>query len=185
MADLSRARNRVVATIVMLGIVDLAALVYLALPLRAGVERPSEVQRLAEEEYRQLNRETVPLKGIDQKLVQAQKDDEAFVQNRLPARYSDVVAELGKLANASHVKIGGVSYKIVPGKLPPGVEDLEMHAGLAGPYVNVVRFMNAVERDKMFCIIDSVGLTGQSSQGAGEIRLDIKLDTYLRNQGGA
>jgi|SRR5579859_2139907 len=183
MADLSRVRNRILTTIIVLGVVDAAALIYLALPLRAGAERPSEVQQAAEEEYRQLNPETVPLKGIDQKLVQAQKDDEAFLQNRLPARYSDVVAELGKLATANHIRLSGASYKIIPGKLPPGIEDLEMHAGLVGSYVNVVKFMNAVERDKMFFIIDSLGLTGQSSQSSGEIRLDVKLDTYLGNQG--
>jgi hypothetical protein len=61
--------------------------------------------------------------------------------------------------------------------------DLEMHAGLDGQYVNVVKFMNAVERDKMFFIIDSVGLTGSRDQraGVGEVRLDMKLDTYLRS----
>jgi len=185
MADLSRARNSIVAAMIVLGAVDVAALIYLALPLRAGAEKPSEVQRMAEEEYRRLRPETVPLKGIDQKLIQAQKDDAAFVENRLPARYSDVAAELGKLANANRVKISGASYKVIPGKLPPGIEDLEMHAGLAGTYVNVVKFMNSVERDKMFFVIDSVGLSGQSAQSSGEIRLDLKLDTYLRNQGGA
>ena len=57
-----------------------------------------------------------------------------------------------------------------------------MHADLRGQYVNLVRFMNAVERDKLFFIIDSVGLTGQRGQAAGEVRLDMKLDTYLRTQ---
>ncbi|SRR5579884_2078597 len=183
MADLSRARRRIITTIAVLACIDVAAVVYLLLPLRGSAAQPAQVQQQAEEEYRQLSRTTVPLRGIDQKLAQAQKDDARFIQTRLPGRYSDVVAELGKLANANHIRITSVSYKTDPGQLS-GIENLEMHAGLAGPYVNIVKFMNAVERDKMFFIIDSVGLTGERSNtkgpSNGEVRLDLKLDTYLR-----
>lgn len=183
MADLSRARKRIITTIAVLACIDVAAVVYLLLPLRGAAAQPEQVQQQAEEEYRQLSRTTVPLRGIDQKLAQAQKDDGRFVQTRLPGRYSDVVAELGKLANANHIRITSVGYKTDPGQLS-GIENLEMHAGLAGPYVNIVKFMNAVERDKMFFIIDSVGLTGERSGNKGpsngEVRLDLKLDTYLR-----
>jgi len=184
MADLSRIRKRIIYSIVALGVVDAAALIYLALPLRAGVAQPEQVQQQAEEEYRRLSHTNVPLRGIDQKLAKAQKDDTAFIERRLPSRYSDVVEELGKLANASHISIGAVAYTTIPGDLP-GVLNLEMRAGLAGQYVNIVKFMNSVERDKMFFIIDSIGLTGQggkSGQRTGDIHLDMKLDTYLRAQ---
>jgi len=182
MADLSRTRQRLLTTMLVLGAIDAAAFVYLALPLRAGAEQPAQVQQQAEEEFRQVTRTTVPLRGIDQKLAQAQKDDATFMQNRLPARYSDVVAELGRLASANHVKITSGSYKTDPGKID-GVENLEIHAGLSGQYLNLVKFMNAVERDRMFFIIDSIGLTGERSESGSrntEIRLDMKLDTYLR-----
>jgi type IV pilus assembly protein PilO len=177
MADLSRARNRILTSIIALGVIDAAALIYLALPYRSGAAQPAVVQRRAEEEYRQLKPKAVPLQGIDQKLAQAQKDDAAFIQNRLSSRYSDVVEELGKLARANHISITSVAYKATPGKLD-GLEALEMHAGLAGQYVDLVKFINSVERDKMFFIIDTVNLTGQK---AAEVRLDVKLDTYLRS----
>lgn len=183
MADLSRARKRILYTIVVLGIVDAAALIYLALPLRAGAAQPEQVQQQAQDEYRRLIHTNVPLRGIDQKLAQAQKDDAAFMQRRLPSQYSDVVDQLGKLASANHVSIGEISYATSPGDLP-GVLNLEMHAGLAGEYVNIVKFMNSVERDKMFFIIESVGLTGQGARNgpSGVVHLDMKLDTYLRTQ---
>lgn len=184
MADLSRVRKRIVYAIIALGVVDAAALVYLALPLRAGAAQPEHVQQQAQEEYRRLSHTTVPLRGIDQKLAQAQKDDTVFIDRRLPSRYSDVVEELGKLANANHISIGAVTYTTAPADLP-GVLNLEMHAGLAGQYVNLVKFMNSVERDKMFFVIDSIGLTGQggqSGQRTGVVHLDMKLDTYLRAQ---
>jgi|SRR5215475_4416587 len=183
MADLSRARKRILYTIVALGVVDAAALIYLALPLRAGVAQPEQVQHQAQEEYRRLTHSNVPLRGIDQKLAQAQKDDAVFIERRLPSRYSDVVDELGKLASANHISIGAISYVTAPGDLQ-GMLSLEMHAGLAGQYVNIVKFMNSVERDKMFFIIDSVALTGQGAKNgpSGVVHLDMKLDTYLRTQ---
>jgi type IV pilus assembly protein PilO len=182
-ADLSRTRKTMISVIIGLGAIDVAAAIYLALPLRAGAAQPAQVQQQAEEEYRQVSRTTVPLRGIDQKLSEAQKDDAAFISNRLPSRYSDVVAELGKLAAENHITITTVSYKTNPEKLA-GIQDLEMHAGLDGQYLNLVKFINAVERDRIFFIIDSIGLTGQTGQRAGEVRLDMKLDTYLRGQSG-
>src|SRR5258705_10709028 len=148
MADLSRARKRIIYSIVALGVIDAAALIYLALPLRAGVAQPEQVQQQAQDNYRRLSKTNVPLRGIDQKLTQAQKDDAAFIERRLPSRYSDVVDELGKLANANHISIGTIAYTTSPSDLP-GVLNLEMHAGLAGQYVNIVKLMNSVERDKM------------------------------------
>jgi len=181
MADLARTRKRILSAIVALGVVDAAVLGYLAWPLRAGAAQPALVQQQALEEYRQLSHNTVPLRGIDRKLERAQKDDAAFIQNRLPSRYSDVVAELGKLAKSNHIVLNTEAYKSTPDKLP-GIEDLEIHAELNGRYVNLVEFMNSVERDKMFFIIDGVGLTGRSGQRAGDVRLDVKLSTYLRTK---
>jgi type IV pilus assembly protein PilO len=181
MADLARARKKVLSAIVVLGAIDLAALGYLAWPLRAGAAQPAQVQQQAEEEYRQVSRTTVPLRGIDQKLTQAQKDDAAFIARRLPSRYSDVVAELGKVANENHIALTAGAYKTAPDKLT-GVQDLEIRAGLEGQYVNLVKFINALERDKMFFIINSIALTEQRGKNAGEVRLEMKLDTYLHSQ---
>lgn len=181
MADLSRARKRIITTIIALGIADVGMLVYLALPYRSGAAQPAQVQEQAERDYRQLTHTTVPLRGIDQKLAQAGKDDAAFMENRLPTRYSDVVAELGRIAEANHITISAVTYKETPDK-DLVINDLEMRAGLIGPYVSLVKFMNAVERSKMLFIIDGVSLTGQSGRRAGEVRLEMKIDTYLRGE---
>lgn len=178
MADLSQTRTRMISAIAVLGVLDVAALIYLALPYRSGATQPAAVQQAAEEEYRRIKPTTVPLQGIDQKLSQAQKDDAAFVHNRLPSRYSDVVEELGRLAKASHIGIGSINYNETPAALP-GIFSLEMHAGLGGQYVDLVRFINSVERDKMFFVIDGINLGGQ--QG-GQVRLDVRLDTYLRQE---
>ena len=177
MADFTRARNRILASVIALGVVDAAALIYLALPYRSGAAQPAAVKGRAEDEYRELKPRAIPLEGINEKLAKAQKDDSSFIQNRLPSRYSDVVEELGKLAKANRITITSVNYETAPGKLNE-IDALQMHAGLAGQYVDLVKFINAVERDKMFFIIETINLTGQKS---AEVRLDVKLNTYLRS----
>lgn len=177
MADFTRARNRILASVIALGVIDAAALIYLALPYRSGAAQPAAVKGIAEKEYLELKPRAIPLEGINEKLAKAQKDDSSFIQNRLPSRYSDVVEELGKLAKANRITITSVSYETAPAKLN-GLDALQMHAGLAGQYVDLVKFINAVERDKMFFIIETINLAGQKS---AEVRLDVKLNTYLRS----
>jgi hypothetical protein len=52
-----------------------------------------------------------------------------------------------------------------------------MEAALAGNYTSLARFINALERDQMFFIIDSVTLGGQEQ---GPVKLNMKLETYLK-----
>ena len=52
-----------------------------------------------------------------------------------------------------------------------------MDASVSGDYTSVMRFINSVERDKMFFVIDGLTLTGQ--QG-GLVNLRLKVTTYLR-----
>jgi hypothetical protein len=40
-----------------------------------------------------------------------------------------------------------------------------------------VQFINAVERDKLFFVINGINLTGQQT---GQVNLRIRLTTYLR-----
>jgi len=57
--------------------------------------------------------------------------------------------------------------------------EFRVDAGLSGDYRPLVQFINSLERDKMFFLIDSVTLTGQQS---GTVNLRLRLKTYLRNR---
>jgi len=59
----------------------------------------------------------------------------------------------------------------------PSLTGLQMDARLSGDYRPLVEFLNALERDKRFFLIDGVGLTGQQS---GTVNLRLRLTTYLR-----
>jgi hypothetical protein len=51
-------------------------------------------------------------------------------------------------------------------------------ASFAGDYLQLVRFINTLERSKMFFEVDSVGLAGEST---GAVKLEIVMHSYLRS----
>jgi type IV pilus assembly protein PilO len=166
----------------------LAILVLLAMDVAAGAFLLSPLGRsrqTQEEDYDRLRvvlkakrSESLPLRGMDKKLVQAQTDLAGFYRNRFPEQPSAVPEELGKLAGASGVRVTEVRYT----SEPAGASRLQlvsMDATLAGDYLQVVKFINALERDRMFFVIDEVTL---SEQQGGVVRLQLKLGTYLKGR---
>ena len=123
-----------------------------------------------------------PLRGLDAKLARATEDADKFSRDRLPAKGSEVDAELGELTKRAGVRLVGATY--VPAPVLAGsrgeLTELRIDARLAGDYRPLVQFINALERDKMFFVIDDVTLNGQQS---GTVNLRLRLTTYLR--GGA
>ena len=58
-----------------------------------------------------------------------------------------------------------------------GSRPVEMEAELTGSYVSLAKFINALERDDTFFIIDSIALAGEQK---GPIKLQMKFETYLK-----
>lgn len=123
-----------------------------------------------------------PLRGVDAKVADSTKEADRFYQDRLPALQSQVLTELGDLAKKNNVRMARVAYTpaVVLAGTPDELTEEKMDASLSGDYRPLVQFINALERDKMFFLIDGVTLTGQQS---GTVNLRLRLTTYLR--GGA
>ena len=123
-----------------------------------------------------------PLRGLDSKLDAATAQADAFYKQRLPATDSDVAGELGVLTKKTGVRLGGATYVHAPMLAGSAGEltQLKIDARLIGDYRPLVLFMNALERDKMFFVIDGVTLTGQQT---GTVNLRLRLTTYLRAGG--
>lgn len=125
-----------------------------------------------------------PLEGLDGKLGQATTDADKFSDRRLPFAYSEVAGEFGALAKKQGVKLTRVQYAESP-VLEGGagaLTEVRMDASLSGDYRPLVLFVNGLERDKMFFLINGVTLTGQQS---GTVGLRLRLTTYLRPPAGA
>jgi len=121
-------------------------------------------------------KDVLPTRGMDGKLKQASQDIGAFYGQRFPAQYSAVAGELGRLASENGVRFASIKYDDKDTPIE-GLRKLNMEVTLSGDYLQEVKFINALERNKMFFLIDGVSLGEQQ----GVVRLQLKLETYLRS----
>lgn len=177
MAPLDRVRRRFVTAIVVLLVVDIAAFAFLLSPWgRSPAQRADEYTR-ARAERQQKMRDAQPLTGMPQKLKRAETDADVLLRSRLPEQSSQVSNEIGKLASANHVKLAQATYETKDSELP-GVERLLVKASLSADYLNLVRFINALEREKMLMVIDSLKLNEQ--QGGG-VKVDLVMEAFKKS----
>jgi Tfp pilus assembly protein PilO len=138
----------------------------------------------SQSQYRAMKLKTTPLKGLDKKIDQAKLDQQAFYDKRFPANDSQVLTELGALAVKNNVLLSRAQYGYR--KPQQGLVEMQIEANLSGDYAPIVRFINGLERDKVFFLIKGIALNGQQN---GVVSLRMVLTTYLRadtnNTGGA
>jgi type IV pilus assembly protein PilO len=120
-----------------------------------------------------------PLRGLDEKVAAATGQADRFYRDRLPGSDSEMLTEIGELAKKAGVRLTGVQYPQEPVLAGSAGELMEQRidARLSGDYRPLVQFINSLERDKMFFVIDGVTLTGQQT---GTVNLRLRLTTYLR-----
>jgi Tfp pilus assembly protein PilO len=114
---------------------------------------------------------------LDKKIPVAQKQIEDFYRDRFPSEDSAISADLGKLASENGVRLSAVKYEQKDSGLD-GLERMEIDADVSGDYVQLVRFINALERNRLFVLVDDLEL-GNEQQG--NVKLQIKAETYLRS----
>ena len=176
MPDLRQTRkNLKTAIAIMVGVDLMAAIVYFSPLVGSAESRRMELNQL-QTELNTKTRQVAPLKDLPQKVVLASHQINDFYKRRFPTQSSQIVTELGKLAAANSVQIEQVKYKLDETQTG-GLQPEEIEASLAGNYTSLARFINALERDEMFFIIDSVALGGQPQ---GPVKLGMKLETYLK-----
>lgn len=176
MADLRQTRQKLKVAMLVLGAVDVVALLVLFSPLVGSSNSRNDRLSALGQQVQLKARQVEPLHDLDKKIVLAQKQIDQFYKDRMPGHASAISEALGKLAGESGVKIGGVKYSMKEGA-ELGLQPVEIDADFSGDYLHLVRFINAMEREQVFFIIDSVDLGG-AQQGA--VKLQVKLETYLR-----
>jgi type IV pilus assembly protein PilO len=176
MPDVRDARKKVKIAIAALLAVDIISGLVLLSPL-VGSER-SRREQLDQlwRELQQKTRAAEPLRDFDKKIATARRQIDDFYKNRLPAQDSVIYAELGKVAGQNGVHIGQIRSKAKDTE-SVGLRPVEIEADFSGGYLQLIRFINALERDSIFFIVDSVQLGGE--QG-GTVRLQLKLETYQK-----
>ncbi|HZP25390.1 MAG TPA: hypothetical protein VFB04_18255 [Terriglobales bacterium] len=178
MASIRENRKKLMPVVIALIVLDLACVGYLFAP--AGRSRAARQRELRDLRHQLVlkQQEVLPTRGMDQKLKQASEDIAGFYGSRFPSEYSAVASELGAIATETGVHLSNVKYdeKDTPVE---GLHKLAMEAAISGDYLQEVKFINALERSKMFFLIDGITLGEQQ----GNVRLQLKLETYLRGAG--
>lgn len=177
-------RRIMLAIVALCLIADVAAVAVLFSPIgRSRPDRQAEYERLRSEMI-QKRRESLPARDMDQKLATARKQVDEFYRDRLPARYSEVADVLGKLSKAHGVKLSAIRYDSKDQKdNVPGLQHVEVRVSMTGDYASCVRFINALEREKMLFVLGQVNFAGAGT-GPGvagnDVRVEIIVDTYMR-----
>lgn len=147
----------------------------LFLAWHAAKGQPEEQTTEQRNNLRKMDLENAPLRGLDTKIVASRQSIEDFYSKRIPPSDSAFVAELGTVAVRNHVRITRVQYTQAPALST--LSEIRMDASLSGDYASIMHFMNEVERDKTFFVIDALTLSGQ--QG-GVVNLRMRMRTFLR-----
>lgn len=175
MASIRETRKKLMPVVIALVVLDLACVGYLFSPAgRSRQARKREYVKLRQQLVAK-QQEVLPTRGMDQKLKQASEDITGFYDTRFPTEYSAVAEELGKIAADTGVHLSGVKYDEKDAAIE-GLHKLTMELSISGDYLQEVKFINSLERSKMFFLIDGIALGAQQ----GNVRLQLKLETYMR-----
>ncbi len=177
MPDFGNSRRKLKIAIGAMLAVDVVAVAVLFSPLVGSADsRRLQLNQLAVE-LRKKTREVEPLRGMDNKIVLAKDQIGGFYKHRFAEKDSDLANELGKLASENGVRIQQARYKEEDAE-SSGIIPVAIEGSFSGDYLQLVRFINTLERSKLFFTVDSVDLAGEST---GPVRLEITMHSYLRS----
>lgn len=176
MADLKKTQRGMKIALIALAALDVIVIGLLFSPLVGSVEARLQTLNQLRNEAQQKRHKVEPLNGLDKKIVIASQQIDRFYEHRLPARDSAISENLNKLASDSGVELAQVKYTFGDSE-PVGLQPMDVDANLSGGYLQLVRFINSLERDDVFFIVDSVDLGGEQGD---TVKLHLKIHTYLR-----
>lgn len=121
------------------------------------------------------NRQVEPLRGIDKKIPLATEQIDQFYKDRFSAHDSEVAVAIEDLAKATGVKVQQQKFKSGDAE-SVGLRRVEIETSIQGDYQALAKFLNGLERSKVFFIVNSIALAQQN----GPVQLQMKLETYQK-----
>lgn len=176
MPELQGSRRKLKIAIAVMVVADVVAAGLLFSPLVGSAASRSLLRNQLTAELHIKTQAVEPLRGMDKKVVVAKDQINDFYKQRFASRASDAATELGKLAQDNGVRILQAKYKEEDPE-SSGIVPVEIEGNFSGDYLQLVRFINSLERSKLFFTVDSVTFAGEST---GPVRLEVKLHSYLK-----
>jgi hypothetical protein len=158
-------------------VADVIAVAVLFSPLVGSADSRQLQLNLLRAELTKKTREVEPLRGMGDKIKLAKGQINGFYKDRFAAKDSDLANELGKLATQNGIRIQQARYKQEEAE-SSGVIPVAIEGSFSGDYLQLVRFINTLERSKVFFAVDGVDLAGEST---GQVKLEISMHSYLRS----
>lgn len=91
----------------------------------------------------------------------------------------EVVTTLASLAKKRGLKIPGVNYQ--PERVDlKDFQKVSLTFSISGPYANVRRFLDDLERSSPFLAVESLALARAKKKEGGELEVQVKVAAYLR-----
>jgi type IV pilus assembly protein PilO len=162
MPDLRQTRKNIKTALAVLLGMDVVAVVVLLSPLVGSADSRRQEMNQLSNELQAKTHQVEPLTDLPRKVDTANRQIADFYKKRFPAQDSQIPSQLGKLALANGVTIEQVKYKVDEAEIGR-LEPIEMDANLSGNYVSLAKFVNALERDDMFFIINTITLAGEQN----------------------
>lgn len=173
MPDLRQTRRKLQITIGAMAGLSLVAVGVLVSPLVGSTAtRQQELAQLTAQ-LQTKSHQLEPLRGLDKKIPLASQQITQFYKDRFSAHDSEVAATIGSLAKESGVKLESVRYKAADTETV-GLRKVDIETAVTGDYQPIVKFINGLERSRIFFIVNSVGIAQQN----GPLQLQMKLETY-------
>jgi len=123
------------------------------------------------------------LRRVREMLPQARPTLASFVRERFPserAGFSAVAVALSTAARSAGVQLENVSYRTRTDRTRAELVMVEVSADLQGGYSNLLRYLELLEQDPGFYLIEDLGVV--SSQRGG-LKLQMRLVTFFRRSG--
>lgn len=170
-----------------LGLLALCDLGFYGLAVRPATreerERTARNTQLAKQ-VQEARRGAEAVRTAAERIESADTDGQALVQGiALPRRsaFSALLTELGAASEESGMEIRETSYSVeaIEGSEDYGI--LAVNANFRGRYDSLVQFLYRLDRSELFFIIGSLGATPRDDSGAGELQINMRFDTFVRD----
>ena len=163
---------------------NIAAALFLFRPWGGSAEDLKRQMATLSDQVRQRRATVARVKELAGKVEKARDEGDTFMKKYMLDRrsaYSAVVGEMDRAAKEAGIKAKESQFSVEPVEGSDTLEVLTISAGFEGPYANLTKFINLLDRSPRFLIIESVQAAPQ--QQGPTINVAIKLSVFVRNEG--
>jgi Tfp pilus assembly protein PilO len=154
-------------------------------PFGGSAEELDEQVASMQQQIKQRHAGLQRLRALVSKIEQARTSGDEFLGTYFMDRRtasSTIVSELSGAAKEAGIKPKGESFAFDPIENSDTLSMMTISANYEGTYGDLLEFVNRLDKSKRFLILDTLAAAPQ--QGTGNLTVNIKLNTFVREDRG-